>query len=242
MKLKRIPLYLKNLQKIARLSWHDKKAVAIIRQVRTDKLTYLEPAALVDLYERAQQVEQQGLTGMMIEAGCALGGSAIVLVAGKHSDRPLNLYDTFEMIPSPSIQDGKDAHRRYEVITSGQAAGIKGSTYYGYQENLLQQVKDTFVRYGFQSDEQRLQFIKGFYEETLIIDQPVVLAHIDCDWYDSVMTCLRRIEPYLVSGGVLVIDDYEDWSGCRKAVDDYFADRQAEFLFEMKSRLHIIRR
>jgi asparagine synthase (glutamine-hydrolysing) len=56
------------------------------------------------------------------------------------------------------------------------------------------------------------------------------------------MTCLRRIEPHLVSGGVLVIDDYEDWSGCRKAIDDYFASRHGEFLFEMKSRLHIVRR
>jgi hypothetical protein len=58
------------------------------------------------------------------------------------------------------------------------------------------------------------------------IDQPVALAHIDGDWYESVMTCLQRIEPHLSEEGILVIDDYDAWSGCRTAVDEYFADKK----------------
>ena len=30
-------------------------------------------------------------------------------------------------------------------------------------------------------------------------------------------------------GGVLVIDDYDSWSGCRRAVDEYFADKKDRF-------------
>jgi asparagine synthase (glutamine-hydrolysing) len=41
---------------------------------------------------------------------------------------------------------------------------------------------------------------------------------------------------------VLIIDDYYTWSGCRKAVDDYFADKKDGFGFCNKSRLHIIRK
>jgi len=234
--------HMRNLQKQAYLSFKDRPAVSLIQQVRTEGLTYLEPAALVDLYTRVKEVEAQGLDGIMIEAGCALGGSAIIITAAKEANRSLFLYDTFEMIPPPSTQDGEDAHQRYNVIVSGQADGLRGGEYYGYQDNLLAQVVQTFARFGFSSEEQHLHFVKGLYEETLLVNEPVTLAHIDCDWYDSVMTCLQRITPNLVSGGVLIIDDYNDWSGCRRAVDDYFATRQAEFIFEMKSRLHIIRR
>jgi asparagine synthase (glutamine-hydrolysing) len=73
------------------------------------------------------------------------------------------------------------------------------------------------------------------------IERPVAFVHIDGDWYESVMTCLTRLAPRLVPGGVLVIDDYDAWSGCRSAVDEYFADRRAEFAFVGKSRLHIVR-
>jgi asparagine synthase (glutamine-hydrolysing) len=242
MKSQNLVAYWKNFQKLLPLWFKDKQAASLIRQVRAEGLTYLESAALVDLYSRVKMVEAQGLKGVIIEAGCALGGSAIVMAAAKMTNRPIYLYDTFEMIPPPSTRDGDDAHQRYHVIASGQASGLKGGNYYGYQKDLLTQVTKTFATYGFTEEQQHLHFEKGLYEDTLIINQPVALAHIDCDWYDSVMTCLERITPNLVSGGVLIIDDYADWSGCRRAVDSYFASRQEEFVFETKSRLHIIRR
>ncbi len=86
-----------------------------------------------------------------------------------------------------------------------------------------------------------VHLIKGLFEDTLICKQPVALAHIDCDWYDSVMVCLERIVPMLTPGGVLVIDDYEHWSGCREAVEEYFKDKKEQFSFVKKSRLHIIK-
>jgi asparagine synthase (glutamine-hydrolysing) len=74
------------------------------------------------------------------------------------------------------------------------------------------------------------------------VDEPVALAHIDAAWYQSVRTCLERIEPKLSQGGVLVIDDYDQWSGCRKAVEEYFADKRDRYQFVRRSRLHIVRR
>jgi asparagine synthase (glutamine-hydrolysing) len=56
------------------------------------------------------------------------------------------------------------------------------------------------------------------------------------------MTCLVRITPRLIPGGVLVIDDYDAWSGCRRAVDEYFADKRGAFSFTRKERLHVLRR
>jgi asparagine synthase (glutamine-hydrolysing) len=76
----------------------------------------------------------------------------------------------------------------------------------------------------------------------MTVTEPVALAHVDGDWYDSVMTCLQRIEPRLTQGGVLIIDDYDAWSGCRRAVDEYFKDKQGRYEFIRRSRLHIVRK
>lgn len=230
------------LLKLASLYYSDRDSYRVLRKVTKEKLSYLGASALIDLHNRVNEIERDKKTGILIETGCALGGSSLVMTAAKESRRPLYLYDVFGMIPPPSERDGADVYDRYQVIASGQATGIKGDKYYGYEENLLTQVKDSFENYGYPTDAHHVHLVQGLYEETLFIDQPVALAHIDCDWYDSVMTCLQRITPHLVSGGILVIDDYLDWSGCRTAVDTYFADKKEQFEFVMKSRLHIIRK
>jgi hypothetical protein len=70
----------------------------------------------------------------------------------------------------------------------------------------------------------------------------VALAHLDGDWYASTMTCLRQIAPRLVPGAAIVVDDYDAWSGCRRAVDEYFQKHSDGFRLERRTRLHIVRR
>ena len=73
------------------------------------------------------------------------------------------------------------------------------------------------------------------FEDTVRIDEPVAFAHLDGDWYESTMTCLpSALRRYAVRGGRIVLDDYFKWSGCRPAVDEYFADREG-FQFEHRS-------
>ena len=213
-----------------------------IDSVRRNRLTYLEAAALWDLMEAAARTDD--LNGCIIETGCALGGSGICIAQEKNQDKPLFIYDVFGMIPAPGEHDGEDVKERYREIKQGRSFGIGGDVYYGYQENLLEAVKNSFcTALGIKDPrESNITFIKGLFEDTLICKEPVALAHIDCDWYDSVLVCLERIVPLLVPGGILVIDDYDHWSGCRQAVDTYFQDKKERFLFEKRSRLHIIKK
>jgi len=214
----------------------------IVKDVIGEGLTYLDRNALTELYDLAKALDESHHDGVMIEAGCALGGSAIVLAAAKSATRALLVYDVFGMIPEPSSEDDADVHQRYEVIRSGRSEGIAGHKYYGYQENLLEVVTGNFSRLGIPVEVNNVRLIKGLFQDTMATDERVLLAHLDGDWYDSVTTCLHRIVPRLVSGGVIVVDDYHAWSGCRKAVDDYFADKRDCFEFEMASRLHILKR
>ncbi len=133
-----------------------------------------------------------------------------------------------------------DVHERYATIVSGGSKGIGGETYYGYRQDLLAEVTESFSRHGLPVAESNVELIQGRFEDTLALDEPVALAHLDGDWYASTMTCLTRIAPLLAVGGRFVIDDYDAWSGCRAAVDEYFAGRPG-FRFERRGRLHIVR-
>jgi len=214
----------------------------IVEAVDREGLSYLGKQALSDLFECVQELERRGRNGILVEAGCALGGSAIVMATAKSMSRPLYVYDVFGMIPPPSDADGADVHDRYVEITAGRSKGIGEGKYYGYEEELLQKVEKNFRQHGIEITDSNVHLVQGLFEDTLHIHEPVALAHIDGDWYESVKTSLSRIVPHMVAGGVLVIDDYEAWSGCRTAVDEFFADKLKEFDFVQRSRLHIVRK
>ena len=182
------------------------------------------------------------VAGIFIEAGCALGGSSIVLAGAKSIERRLFCYDVFGMIPKPGEEDGLEVYERYSVISSGKSEGLNGEIYYGYRDDLLTDVKMSFQKFGFPIDDNNINLIKGLYEDTLVVNEPVAFAHIDCDWYASVKLCLERIYPFLAKGAILVIDDYYYYSGCKKAVDEFLCQRKGEFSIFEKSRLHLIRR
>lgn len=213
-----------------------------VRRVRRERLTYLGRDALGDLWDRVTELEQEARRGVVIETGCALGGSAIVLAKAKRRARQMYVYDVFGMIPPPSDSDGPDVQARYEAIASGRSAGIGGDRYYGYEDDLLGSVRSSFERFGLPVERANVHLVKGRYEDTLRVDEPVALAHVDCDWYESVHVCLDRIWPRLAEGGVLVVDDYDEWSGCRLAVDEYFAGRGEELVAERRARLHIVKK
>jgi predicted O-methyltransferase YrrM len=209
-----------------------------VTNVRDAHLTYLDQRALIDLATIARQSRDK--RGVIVEAGSALGGSAIVLAAAKKSGTPLHLYDVFGTIPPPTQADGEAASRRFEEIASGRSSGIGGELYYGYRSDLLDAMRTAFCDAGLDPEANEVVFHPGLFDDTMDIREPVVLAHLDCDWYDSVSTCLDRIWPRLVPNGVIVIDDYAYWDGCRRAVDDFVA-RTPGVRVIRRSRIHLVK-
>lgn len=213
---------------------------ARIAAIREEKLTFLRQDQLESLVSCVLEADAAGRPGIILEAGTALGGSAIAMALAKAPDRELRVHDVFGLIPPPGEEDGADVHERYEVITAGEATGHEGDVYYGYHDDLLGEVTASFARHGVPVEESNVALVRGLFEDTITGDEPVALAHVDGDWYSSTMTCLERLAPRLVPGGRLVIDDYYGWSGCRKAVDEYFADRPG-YRVEMRAKVHVVR-
>jgi O-methyltransferase len=209
---------------VVRRVFHRESAIA--RSVRRDRLTYLSPEKIGRL-ERFSKKAMDRVEGSVVEFGVALGGSAIILATlARQRSAHFHGLDVFGMIPPPDQHDGPDVHARYETIRSGQSSGIDGDTYYGYRPDLLSDVRSAFVRHGLSLDEDILLH-KGLFEETWpdIPDPVIAFAHVDCDWYDPVTFCLNALHPRVRAGSVILLDDYHDYSGCRKAVDEFLATR-----------------
>jgi O-methyltransferase len=214
------------------LSGLPREARELFETIRSRNLTYLSSSKIARLSRICDIVRHINDRTVFIEAGCALGGSAIFLAKRKPSASVLRVYDVFEMIPPPSERDGKDVQERYEIIRSGKSRGLGGNRYYGYQSNLYEMVIQAFKEFDLEPNSADVQLIKGTVQETLEVNLPVLLAHIDVDWFDAVTTCLERLIPHLHPKGFVVIDDYNDWSGCRDAVDEFFKDIKSEYIFD----------
>lgn len=88
----------------------------------------------------------------------------------------------------------------------------------------VDQVRSNIARYGLLDD--RVRLLEGWFEDTLPaapIDR-LSLLRVDGDLYQSTMDVLAALEPKVSPGGFVIIDDYNGWEPCRKAVDDYRAD------------------
>lgn len=200
------------------------------------KLTYLSYSALFNLRDNVLKTEK--LNGIIIETGCAKGGSSICIAHFKGKNKRFQIYDTFSLIPPPTENDGKDCQDRFQFVILGK----ENKNYYGYQTNLIETVENTFDEFNLNIKKNNIELIKGLYEDTLKINEPVSFAHIDCDWYDSVMTSLKEIEPNLIKGGIITLDDYYSWSGCKKATDEYFKNIKDNYLFQkISNKLNIVK-
>lgn len=197
-------------------------------RIRKERLTYLTPAKLHNMESCVERITCEKIPGDFLECGIALGGSAILLatraLADEHCSRRFHGYDVFGMIPPPGERDDDKSHERYEVISSGSSRGIGGKgEYYGYMEDLYDRVVQSFASYDLSVDGERIHLTRGLFEESLRAapSGQIALAHIDCDWFDPVYHCLSVIYPSLSRGGFLIIDDYNDYGGCQKAVDRF---------------------
>ncbi len=215
----------------------------IARKVRSRELTYLTPSKLRNLERCAHAANETGVDGDFIECGVALGGSAIVLASQKGQRRSFHGYDIFGMIPAPSERDDQHAHDRYKVIQEGRSRGIGSSRYYGYIDDLYERVIANFREFDLDVDGAGITLHRGPFQETLKFEpeQRIALAHIDCDWHDSVWLCLDAIYERLSPGAFVVLDDYNDFGGCRTAADAFLAEKQDLHLWTTKANAVISR-
>jgi O-methyltransferase len=136
-------------------------------------------------------------------------------------DRELYLYDTFSGMSAPSDNDvgydGKPAIKKFSKTKVGEDSS-------NWCLSPLEDVKKNVYSTGYKNN--KIHFIKGKVEDTIPKYTPRVISllRLDTDWYESTKHELIHLFPLLNKNGVLIIDDYGDWKGARKAVDEFVKD------------------
>ena len=146
------------------------------------------------------------------------------------SDRHLYLYDTFEGMSEPTVEDvdfrGQKADQMLE-----QSQDQKETSVWCLAN--LDDVKLTMSNSSFPAE--NIHYVEGKVEDTIPVTVPagaIALLRLDTDWYTSTKHELIHLYPSLSSSGVLIIDDYGHWEGCRKAVDEYFTEQKTSILLQ----------
>lgn len=200
----------------------------IIERVRPYTMTTDE--RLVALIDSVRYLAQRGVSGDFAECGVWRGGSvmAMLLALMEHEDteREVYLFDTFEGMTKPGPLDVSRFQR--PALQSWEQATVRERRPWEqwFQPELsgLEAVRRNALGTGYPNEQ--LHFVAGPVEETLPGGAPEELAllRLDTDWYESTRHELRHLYPRLTTGGVLIIDDYGHWEGCRRAVDEYFCE------------------
>lgn len=208
------------------------------RQVvaRVQPFTMTSPQRVVALSEAVTYAVGRGLPGAFVECGVWRGGSALAMVLTLQrlgvTDRDIYLYDTFEGMTKPSDLDVSDfgAPALSEWENSTRKGEVAWQQWFNEETFNLDLVKGLLHDTGY--PEERLHFVRGPVESTIpgTIPSSISLLRLDTDWYESTQHELVHLYPLLSPGGVLVIDDYGHWKGCRQAVDEYFSADQASLL------------
>ena len=188
--------------------------------------TMTSPERMYALWQATRHVAGAHVPGALVECGVWRGGSAMLmahaLLAAGHADRELWLYDTFAGMPEPAAAD---------VDFMGVAGSERLAAAAGDRDDLvaahasLSEVRANVTGVGYPTE--RVVYVEGDVEDTIPARAPseIALLRLDTDWESSTRHELEQLWPRVPVGGVLIIDDYGHWSGARRAVDGYFADR-----------------
>lgn len=159
------------------------------------------------------------VTGDFVETGLYTGGTAslmlLMLQQFDKCDRKFWGFDSFEGLPPLSAED----QSKYGVVSK------PGDFSFGY-DSVVAHFKGWKVW-----DEKVVILTKGFFNETLpeTSVSKIAFLRLDGDLYSSTWDALVNLYPKVVPGGLIYIDDYGSFPGCRQAVNQY---RSENHIFE----------
>ncbi len=194
---------------------------------RVKEFTMTSPERIYALIQSVEHLTNNSIEGDLVECGVWKGGSTMAALNRLQQLNDINrnvwLFDTFEGMSEPTEVDvdpqGRNAAER--MATSDKET----SNIWAYSG--IDEVKKNITSVKYPLD--KIKFIKGKVEDTLVLAENVpdkiALLRLDTDWYESTKIELEVLYDKVVPGGVIIIDDYGHWQGCKKAVDEFIKNR-----------------
>lgn len=183
-------------------------------------------------------VEAKNIEGAVVETGTYTGGASAYMMralqrlrVGK-SPREYWGFDSFEGMPTPSLNDGDHGSiwvtgKRMNEIKPTEMGALVGhdanKTDYDQCMSYLRQT-------GYPA--QCIHLIKGWFQDTLKPTKEIIgtiaVLRMDGDFYDSTKVVFEELYDQVVEGGVVIIDDYGRFQGCRRATEEFLAEKRIE--------------
>jgi O-methyltransferase len=203
---------------------------------RVRRYTMTTPVRCRSLWDSSKRLLDQRIPGCFVECGVWKGGSsALMALAIKDAgqERHLHLFDSFEGLPEPTEKDGEEAAAYSGTRNQGKLVTIDLCR--AGVDEVRHLILDKI-----NVPEPFVHFHPGWFQNTVPMDAkrlgPIALLRLDGDWYDSTKICLEHLYPLLSPGGIIIMDDYFAWEGCRKATDEYRALNDINYPIERIDR------
>ena len=186
----------------------------------------------LSLFQSVNYIHKNRIEGDLVECGVFRGGSAMMIAYSMmkfnlNENKNLWLYDTFDGMSDPSEYDINILNQKAHEEMSKNKKKENTKDIWAYSK--LEHVKKNMEKTGL--NKKNIIYVEGKVEETLNenIPEKISLLRLDTDFYESTKKELEILYPKIQSGGVIIIDDYGHWKGCKKAVDEYFSDKKNIF-------------
>lgn len=175
------------------------------------------------LWDSCCDILKNEVPGDFVECGVWRGGSAGIMAQvlrkfDSSRQRKLHLFDSFEGLPEPTEIDGTHAAQYSGGVNSGALKSVHMcEAEIGFVRELL------FDKLNF--PESRARLYQGWFQDTIpqLGNDPsqIAVLRLDGDWYDSTKICLNHLYDRVPSGGLIILDDYFAWEGCKVATDEF---------------------
>jgi hypothetical protein len=160
------------------------------------------------------------LPGDIVECGVFAGVSLARFVSFRNllehpNSRKIIGFDTFDKFPTTNFE--QDKLRREQFIVEAGSDSIS-------KKQLLEVLER-------KNNNHLVELIEGDITRTIpdyVSSNPqlkISLLHLDVDIFEPSVTILEHLYPKVVSGGIIILDDYGQFPGETKAVDDYLKNK-----------------
>jgi hypothetical protein len=162
----------------------------------------------------------KNLPGAIVDCGIFKGTSLVRFAGfrdlfGNAYSHKIIGFDTFDDFPETSFEEDKKFRERFIANAGGKSITME-------QLNEVLELKNI---------NQNIELVKGDITETVpeyVENHPylkIALLNLDTDIYEPAVTILEYLYPKIVKGGILLMDDYGEFPGETKAIDDFFSDK-----------------
>jgi O-methyltransferase len=195
----------------------------------TESYSMTSRERIVSIVDAVRYCESRGIPGAFAECGVWLGGSVMAMIYALQdlgsNDRDIFLYDTFEGMTQPTEVDTSPVDRTATEWWNEVAGTDHRAFPHFFDADVFNEdiVRRNVLGTGYPAE--RIHFVRGRVEDTLpeLAPDRISFLRLDTDWYESTRHELTHLYPRLSDGGVLIVDDYGHWEGCKLAVDEYFS-------------------